>query len=102
MFNIIDSIIQNNNYEFLSKKHPFLWLELCFIKLFFIKIQIIENTKNNIENDELFKKYFDGLYVIINKYTKNKTINIIVNIVITLRLFLMFIFITPTSVAIII
>lgn len=77
IFNIIDSIIQNNNYEFLSKKHPFLWLELCFIKLFFIKIQIKENIKNNIENDELFNKYFDGLYAIINKMKKgNDSLNL--------------------------
>ena len=44
---ILDSIVQNNNYSLLSKKDPFLWLELSFIKLFFIKIQIKENIKNN-------------------------------------------------------
>jgi len=77
IFNIIDSIIQNNNYEFLSKKHPFLWLELYFIKLFSIKIQIKENIKNNIEDNELFKKYFDGLYAIINKMKKgNDSLNL--------------------------
>ena len=77
--NIIDSIIQNNNYASLSKKYPFLWLELCFIKLFFIKIQIKENIKNNKNenNNELFKKYFDGLNAIINKMKKgNDSFNI--------------------------
>ena len=77
IFNIIDSIIQSNNYEFLIKKHPFLWLELYFIKLFFIKIQIKENIKNNIEDNELSKKYFDGLYAIINKMKKgNDSLNL--------------------------
>ena len=38
IFSIIDSIIQNNNYISLSKKHPLLWLELYLIKLFFQKI----------------------------------------------------------------
>ena len=72
IYDIIDTIIQNNNYDILCKKHPFLWLELCFIKLFFIKIQIKENIKyNKIENnDELFQKYFDGLFTVINKMKK--------------------------------
>ena len=43
IFSIIDSIIQNNNYIVLNKKHPLLWLELSLIKLFFSKIEIIQN-----------------------------------------------------------
>ena len=79
IYNIIDSIIQNNNYVLLIKNHPFLWLELCFIKLFFIKIQIKENIKNNNNesNIELYKKYFDGLNTIINNMKKgNDSFNI--------------------------
>ena len=79
VYNIIDSIIQNNNYSLLSKSYPFLWLELCFIKLFFIKIQIKENIKNNNKENinNLYKKYFDSLNAIINNMKKcNDSINI--------------------------
>ena len=77
--NIIDSIIQNNNYPLLLKNNPFLWLELSFIKLFFIKIQIKENIKNNKKenNNELFTKYFEILNNIINRMKKgNDSLNI--------------------------
>jgi hypothetical protein len=78
---VIDSIIQNNNYSLLTKEYPFLWLELYFIKLFFIKIQIKESIKNNNNNNinisELYKKYFDGLNAIINVMKKgNDSFNI--------------------------
>ena len=77
--NIIDSIIQNNNYPLLLKNNPFLWLELSFIKLFFIKIQIKENIKNNKKenNNELFTKYFEILNNMINRMKKgNDSLNI--------------------------
>ena len=72
VYNIIDSIFQDNNYNSLLKKYPFLWLELCFIKLFFLKIQIKENITNNKNenNNELYKKYFDGLNALLNKMKK--------------------------------
>ena len=72
IFNILDGIIQNNNFSLLSKRYPFLWLELSFIKLFFLKIQIKENIKNGLleDNNELYKKYFDDLNAIIIKMKK--------------------------------
>ena len=68
IYNVINSIIQNNNYFLLSKKYPFLWLELRLIKLFFLEIEIKENIKNygNENNNELNLKYFEGLNDIIN------------------------------------
>ena len=62
IFNIIDSITENNNYALLCKKYPLLWLELCLIKLFFIKIELNENL-----NEENIMKYLSGLNNILNK-----------------------------------
>ena len=55
IFSIIDSIIQNNNYIALNKKHPLLWLDLSLIKLFFSKIEIIQN--NSEENINILAPY---------------------------------------------
>ena len=75
---IINSIIQNNNYNLLLKRYPFLLLELSFIKLFFLEVDIKENiiNNNNENNSELYKKYFDGLAAITNKMKKgNDSLN---------------------------
>ena len=69
IFNIIDSIFQNINYSLLSRKYPFLWLELSFIKLFFYKIQIKDSLKDNY-NEIYAKYYFDTIKEIINKMEK--------------------------------
>ena len=66
IFSIIDSIMQNNNYSILCKKHPMLWLELSFIKLFFAKIQIKEN--NFLEKD--IKNYLININDILNRMKK--------------------------------
>ena len=71
IFSIIDSIIQNNNYISLSKKHPLLWLELSLIKLFFSKIEIL--NQNNSE--ESINKYLKCLTDILNKMKKINEFN---------------------------
>ena len=68
IFSIIDNIIQNNNYISLSKKHPLLWLELYLIKLFFQKIEIIQN--NSEENINKYLEYLDNILEIIKKINK--------------------------------
>ena len=67
IFSIIDTIIQNNNYNLLCKRHPLLWLELSFIKLFFLKINIKQNNKYSEED---INKYFKCLNDILNKMEK--------------------------------
>ena len=67
IFSIIDTIMQNNNYNILCKRHPLLWLELSFIKLFFLKIQIKQN--NNFSEEDI-NKYFQCLQDILNKMEK--------------------------------
>ena len=66
IFSIIDSIMLNNNYNELCKKHPMLWLELYLIKLFFIKIEI--KQENNKE--ENIKHYLDCLNDILIRMKK--------------------------------
>ena len=66
IFSIIDSIMLNNNYNELCKKHPMLWLELYLIKLFFIKIEI--KQENN--KDENIKHYLDCLNDILIRMKK--------------------------------
>ena len=39
IFSIIDSIMQNNNYSILCKKHPMLWLELSLLNYFLQKFK---------------------------------------------------------------
>ena len=70
IFSIIDAIIQNNNYISLSKKHPLLWLELYLIKLFFQKIEIIQNN-----SEENINKYFEYLNNILDKMKKINDFN---------------------------
>ena len=70
IFSIIDSIIQNNNYISLSKKHPLLWLELYLIKLFFQKIEIIQNN-----SEENINKYLEYLNNILEKMKKINDFN---------------------------
>ena len=70
IFSIIDSIKQNNNYNLLIKKHPMLWLELCFIKLFFLKIQIQQDY-----SEENIIKYIECLNDILNKMKKGNDFN---------------------------
>ena len=65
IFSIIDSIIQNNNYISLNKKHPLLWFELSLIKLFFSKIEIIQNN-----SEENINKYLKCLTDILNRMKK--------------------------------
>lgn len=64
IFSIIDAIMENNNYNILCKRHPLLWLELSFIKLFFLKIQIKQN--NNFSEEDI-NKYFQCLQDVLNK-----------------------------------
>ena len=70
IFSIIDNIKQNNNYNLLIKKHPMLWLELSFIKLFFLKIQIRENY-----SEENINKYLQCLNDILNRMKKGNDLN---------------------------
>ena len=70
IFSIIDNIKQNNNYNLLIKKHPMLWLELSFIKLFFLKIQIRENY-----SEENINKYLQSLNDILNRMKKGNDLN---------------------------
>ena len=67
IFSIIDAIMENNNYNILCKRHPLLWLELSFIKLFFLKIQIKQN--NNFSEEDI-NKYFQCLQDVLNKMEK--------------------------------
>ena len=73
IFSVINGVMQNNNYNLLCKKYPFLWLELSFIKLFFLEIEIKENNKNkkNENNSELYQKYFKELNNIVNIMKKS-------------------------------
>ena len=73
IFSLINGVMQNNNYNLLCKKYPFLWLELSFIKLFFLEIEIKENNKNkkNENNSELYQKYFKELNNIVNIMKKS-------------------------------
>ena len=66
IFSIIDTIIHNNNYLSLNRKHPLLWLELYLIKLFFMKIEIKENNYK----EESINKYLECLTDILNKMKK--------------------------------
>ena len=71
IFSIIDSIMQNNNYNILCKKHPMLWLELSLIKLFFYKIEIKQN--NFLEKD--IEIYLKTINDILNKMKKGSDFN---------------------------
>ena len=71
IFSIIDSIMQDNNYSILCKKHPMLWLELSLIKLFFYKIQIKEN--NFLEKD--IETYLKNMNDILNRMKKGNDFN---------------------------
>jgi hypothetical protein len=63
--------MQNNNYSLLCKKHPMLWLELSFIKLFFAKIQIKED--NFLEKD--IENYLKSINDILNTMKKGNDFN---------------------------
>ena len=72
IFSIIDSIMQDNNYSILCKKHPMLWLELSLIKSFFYKIQIKENN-NFLEKD--IETYLKNVNDMLNRMKKGNDFN---------------------------
>ena len=72
IFSIIDSIMQDNNYSILCKKHPMLWLELSLIKSFFYKIQIKENN-NFLEKD--IETYLKNINDMLNRMKKGNDFN---------------------------